>query len=56
MFVLDQFSGLNVEIPAQFTDEHSVDSLKVVTAIPVEIRAWDIQIFADLIFADAFGL
>lgn len=56
MFVLDQLPGLDVEIPAQFTDEHSIDPLKIITAVPVEIGTRNIQIFTDLIFADAFGL
>jgi hypothetical protein len=42
MFVFDQFSGFNIEIPAQFADQHSIDPLKIITAIPVEIGAGNV--------------
>ena len=56
MFVFDQLSGFNIQIPAKFADQRRIDPLEVVAALPVEIGTWDIQIFADLIFADTFCL
>lgn len=52
MLVLDQFSGFDIQIPTQLTDQHGIDSLEIVAAVPVEVGAWNIQIFTNFIFAD----
>ena len=52
----DQLVQIDVEIPAQLAQQRSVDPLEVISAIPVEVPPWEIQILADLILGDAFLL
>ena len=52
-YIYDQFSNLTVQITAQFTDQICIYPLEFISAIPVKIRSWNIQITADRILADS---
>ena len=50
----DQFAQIDAEIPTQLAQQRRVDSLEVISAIPVKVSPREIQILADLIFGNAF--
>jgi len=51
-----QIIQVNFQIPAQLAQQRRVDSLEVISAIPVEIPPREIQILANLILGYAFLL
>ena len=52
LYVRYQLTNIYFQIPAQLTDQTSIDPLKVIPAISVKVGAWNIQVLADLILGN----
>ena len=50
--IYDQISNFTIQIAAQFANQVCVNPLKLIPAIPVEIRPRYIQVPADCVLAD----
>jgi len=50
--ILNQFSCLYIEIPAQLTYQSSIESADTITAVFIEICSWNIKVFTDFILAN----
>jgi hypothetical protein len=50
--IYNKFPNFYVQIPAQLADQCRINSLKIVSAISVKIRPGNVQILANLVFAN----
>jgi hypothetical protein len=48
----NQFTNFNFKVVAQFADQAGIQPLKIVLTISVEVRSWNVQVFAYLVFRD----
>ena len=50
--IYNKFPDFYVQIPAQLADQSRINSLKIVPAVSVQIRSGNVQILANLVFAN----
>jgi hypothetical protein len=50
--VCDQLTNLDFKVITELANQTRIQSLKIIFAVPVEVRSWNIQLLANLIFRD----